>query len=274
MVIALKRRIIGALTDLGMLEMVNEARGLGTLLSPKTILGNRRCRNGGSGDGWPIPPARLIYLVAGTYNVEWFLALGRRGHDAITDTLRRNKIDPRKFEAMLDFGCGCGRVIRHFSDLKNVEICGTDYNGKLIGWCRENLTFAKFGMNELSPPLDYPDSKFDFAYALSVFTHWGQDLEFAWMDEIRRVIKPGGHLLMTTHGQSYLPGLSDDERRRFNGGELVVRRAHLAGKNICTTFFSEAYVRENLSRGCRVVDFVPEGARGNPTQDLYLLRFE
>lgn len=274
MSLSLKRRVVVALTGLGLIEVVNEARGLATLAAPRVLVGNARYRMRGRDDGWPIPPSRLIYLVAGTYDIDWFLTLGRRGHQAIIDILGRNEIDINGFEAMLDFGCGCGRVIRHFSQLAGVQVHGCDYNPRLAEWCGKHLTFGEFRTNDLEPPLPYDDHSLDFVYALSVFTHWGQELQFAWIDDMRRVIKPGGYLFMTTHGASYLPGLSDEEKARFNNDEFVVRREHLAGKNICTAFYSEKYVREHLTRGCEVVDFVPEGAKGNPTQDVYLLRFD
>ncbi len=270
----LKRRIVGTLTNLGLIELVNETRGLATLAAPSVILGNAGYRLRGGSDGLPIPPSRLIYLVAGTYDIDWFLTLGLRAHKAITGALERNGIDASRFDAILDFGCGCGRVTRSFANLDGVDVHGCDYNARLIDWCAKSLSFATFNTNQLTPPLPYPDGKFDLAYALSVFTHWGQDYQFAWIDEMRRVIKPGGHLLMTTHGESYRPTLSDEERAAFDADELVVRRAHLAGKNICTTFYTERYVRAHLTRGCQVVDFVPQGAKGNPTQDLYLLRFD
>lgn len=258
---------------MGLLEAVNELRGLSTLAKPRVIAGNVRYRLRGTADGVPIPPSRLIYLVAGTYDIDWFLKLGEAGARTIRETLARNGVDIAKLSSILDFGCGCGRVIRHFSGLKGVKVCGSDYNPKLIRWCSRNLTFAEFKVNQLDPPLPYAAQSFDLVYALSVFTHWGHDLQLAWIDEMRRIIRPGGHLLMTTHGESYLPGLGKDEQARFCSGELVVRRQHLAGKNICTAFYADQYLRKNLTRGCTVVDFVPQGAKGNPTQDLYLLCF-
>lgn len=270
---SIKRKIVKTLTDYGLIQAINELRGIATLAAPRVFFGNLRYGRKGAPDGMPIPPSRLIYLVAGTYDIAWFLTLGGQGARAIRDTLLRNGLDINSFDAILDLGCGCGRVIRHFSALKGTKVYGCDYNGKLVDWCAKNLTFATFATNQLEPPLRYPTNSMDLVYALSVFTHWGQDLQFAWMDEMRRIIKPGGHLLMTTHGASYLSGLDEEERACFHAGQLVVRRQHLAGKNICTAFCSDRYVRQNLSRGCEIVDYVPEGAKGNPTQDLYLLRF-
>lgn len=270
---SLKRAVVTTLTQLGLVEAINEVRGAATLLSPRLLAGNSQYRRRGAPDGQPIPPSRLIYLVSGAYDIDWFLTLGERGAHAIRETLARNGVAIESMGSLLDFGCGCGRVIRYFSNLTGAAIHGSDYNERLVEWCSVNLKFATFRPNQLEPPLSYDAATFDFVYSLSVFTHWGENLQLAWMKEMRRIIRPGGYLLMTIHGESYLKGLSDLERAQFASGELVVRRGHLPGKNICTAFCSEQYVRTRLADGCSVVDFVPEGALGNPTQDLYLLRF-
>src|SRR5947208_884804 len=82
---------------------------------------------------------------------------------------------------------------------------------------------ARSEVNGLAPPLAFDDASFDLVYALSVFTHLTGDLQVAWRDELRRVLRPGGRLLITTHGRSYVPRLDVEERERFESGELVVR---------------------------------------------------
>ena len=54
----------------------------------------------------------------------------------------------------------------------------------------------------------------------------------------------------------------------------VVVASERAGSNACAAFHPETYVRGTLApaAGLEVVDFVPEGATGNPRQDTYLLR--
>ena len=44
------------------------------------------------------------------------------------------------------------------------------------------------------------------------------------------------------------------------------------GQNNCAAFHPETYVRNVLPRDFDVVDFVPQGALGNPKQDAWLLR--
>ena len=69
-----------------------------------------------------------------------------------------------QFGSMLDFGCGCGRMIRHWHDLPRRRLHGCDYNPLLVAWCSEHLPFAEFRGNALEPPLPYEDDQFDLVY--------------------------------------------------------------------------------------------------------------
>ena len=82
----------------------------------------------------------------------------------------------------------------------------------------------------------------------------------------------GGHLLLSTHGEHQLHGLTDEEKAMFHNGQLVVKRPNSAGSNYCVSYHPESYVRDYLARGFNVIDFVPQGATGTAHQDLYLLR--
>jgi SAM-dependent methyltransferase len=145
-------------------------------------------------------------------------------------------------------------------------------SGRAVDWCRENLAFARFEVNRLEPPLTFADESFDLVYALSVFTHLTDELQLAWRDELRRVLRPGGRLLLTTHGESYAPRLDGGERERFERGEHVVRWGDVPGTNLCSAYHPERYLRETFAYGFEFVELEPEGARGNPTQDLVVLR--
>ncbi len=223
-------------------------------------------------DGLPVPPPGLLFLVAGTADVGWFLRTGKLGFDCLIETLSRNGVEPRELSSVLDFGCGCGRVIRYWKDWKGTRIHGVDYNLRLVKWCQRNLPFASFAVNRSEPPLPFATGELDFVYALSVFTHLSESAQVAWMGEMARVIRPGGHLLLTTHGESYLDQLSEKERAAFRSGALVVVEEAAEGTNLCNAFHPVEHVRERLARGWEVVDFQPMGARGNPHQDLFLLR--
>jgi SAM-dependent methyltransferase len=222
--------------------------------------------------GRPVPPGRLLHLIANTEDVSWFLETGALAARSIREVLHRNGLDINDFKSILDFGCGAGRVIRQWSSLQGPSLHGTDYNPALVTWCRANIPFARFQVNGLDSPLEKPSASFDFIYCLSVFTHLSESLQRFWMGELSRVLKPGGLLLITTHGDHYLPMLSASEQEFYRAGHLVVKKAKREGSNDCAAFHPERYVRETLARGFEVVDMIPEGALGNPCQDLYLIR--
>lgn len=217
-------------------------------------------------DGPALPPRRLMVRVAGTADADWFLRSGRAAYDAIASHL---SLDAEA--SILDFGCGCGRVTRYWGEHRGF-VAGTDLSDDAVRWCSANLPFATFAQNRLVPPLAFADDTFDLVYALSVFTHLTAELQVSWRDELRRVLRPGGSLVLTVHGNSYLPRLDDDERRRFETGELVVRWSEAVGTNLCSAYHPEPYLRETLAAGFASFEIVPEGALGNPTQDLVLLR--
>ena len=217
-------------------------------------------------DGPPLPPRRLMVRVAGTADPDWFLRGGRAAYDAIAAHVPLGEVG-----SLLDFGCGCGRVTRYWS-ASSAAVSGSDVSRKAVEWCRANLPFARFELNALAPPLAFDDESFDLVYGLSVFTHLTADLQLAWRDELRRVLRPGGILLVTTHGESYLPRLDYAERARFEAGDLVVRWSDLPGTNLCSAYHPELYLRETFADGFTFLELEPEGARGNPTQDLVLLR--
>jgi SAM-dependent methyltransferase len=213
-----------------------------------------------------------MYLVDLSKEVAWYLHTGRMSHDSIQYAVERNGFHMEDFDSILDFGCGCGRVMRFWKSLKGPKLYGTDYNPQLIDWCQKKLGgFAEFKANHLTPPLDYADEQFDLIYVLSVLTHLPEELELDWMRELTRVLKPGGLLLITVHGESRLHQLDTDEQQRFLSGQLVVKQSESAGSNSCGAYHPQTYVRNVLAKGLDVVDFIPEGAR-DADQDIYLLR--
>lgn len=219
-------------------------------------------------DGLPVPGERLRYLISGIhdYPVSDFLEMGRRCHARIEESLRAQRVALEGLGAILDFGCGCGRTLRHFAGLKTVRVEGTDYNPELVGWCRPNLGFARFGLNRLAPPMRYRDGSFDLVYAFSVFTHLPEPLQHAWMAELRRILKPGGYLAISTMPERTL--LDPAGRAQFDQGKLAVLNATEAGANTCMAYHPTAYVRETLAKGLDVLEFVPDGVG----QDFWLMR--
>lgn len=229
----------------------------------------------GAPDGFPIPPSKYIYLVVGHNNASLFLKNGTLVMETIRRTLKKNRIEINNFSSVLDFGCGCGRVLRHWHYLKGIELYGIDYNQELIDWDQRNLPFARFSTNSKYAGLDFENEKFHFIYAISIFTHLSEDLQVAWMQELKRVLHPGGLLLFTTMGESYFrsPMLTDNDRRRLKAGELIVKNEDEVGSNICGAFHAPEYVKNKMVDGFSVLDFIPQGLFGGKCrQDIWLFQ--
>jgi ubiquinone/menaquinone biosynthesis C-methylase UbiE len=228
-------------------------------------------------DGLPFPPPEMVQLVAGIERdyrfYQRFISGGQQTAERLRGMLAQAGPALERMEAVLDFGCGCGRVMRHWKDLHGPRLHGTDYNPYLVEWCRQNLPFAEFSVNGLDPGLDLPAEAFDLVYCYSVFTHLPEPLQAAWLAELVRVTAPGGHLWLTFHGEHAAGDLGEAEQSRFAAGELVVvmmRGDDDLGTNACAAYHPRGYVRDTLAASLQVVAFLP-GDR-DFIQDAYVLR--
>ena len=85
------------------------------LLKPSNLFSNIAYRLRPSHDRFPIPPLYLIYLTINNPSIFDYYRGGYITSNSIKRLLKRNKIDINNFESILEFGSGCGRVIRDFS---------------------------------------------------------------------------------------------------------------------------------------------------------------
>jgi len=63
-----------------------------------------------------------------------------------------------------------------------------------------------------------PDASFDVVVAIEVLEHVEEDALF--LDNVCRVLKPGGHFLMTTPNGDYIPTPSGDHKRHYQRQHL------------------------------------------------------
>src|SRR5215211_424697 len=118
---------------------------------------------------------------------------------------------------ILDVGCGTGAnllMLSKYGDAEGVDICED-----ALAFCRERgLEKVKLGAAEALP---YDDDTFDLVTAFDVVEHLDDDL--AGLTEMRRVLRPGGRVLLFVPTFMFLWGLQDDVsnlRRRYRLPEL------------------------------------------------------
>lgn len=103
--------------------------------------------------------------------------------------------------AALDFSCSSGRVVRPMAAaVPDVTWYGCDPNREAIEWAQAEIPGVEFFVSDTAPPLPFADGSLHLAFGISVWSHFGSAAALAWLEEMKRVIVPGGHLLLTTHG--------------------------------------------------------------------------
>jgi SAM-dependent methyltransferase len=226
----------------------------------------------------PIPPAELRHRVHGSLDAESFVQVGSVLAQNLRDLCAMVGRDVYSFHDVLDFGCGCGRVIRNFQDAPDsCQFYGTDIDAELVSWCEAHLPRVRWSTNGPRPPSTFPDGTFDLIFGISVFSHLDEELERAWLGELRRIAKPGATLILTVHGDSCIQTLTAPlrSRARSRGFMFVVGgtgrfRIDKLPDTYQTSYHTQEYVRREWSAYFEVVRYVERGI--NTLQDAVLLR--
>ena len=142
-------------------EALDRVHVLGPAVSLyETALGVRgavKARRLTESGGLPVPPAQLRARIAPAQaDLNLFLRSGALHADLIRGLLAKQGAIPSLPAPILDFGCGCGRIARHWDGL-DIDLHGCDVNPRMVDWCRRNLPFGRFEVNGLEPPLPYED---------------------------------------------------------------------------------------------------------------------
>jgi SAM-dependent methyltransferase len=233
-----------------------------------------------------MPPAELITTealmskldLAARARPEFYFATGYRDAWRLLTTLEQHSFDLANLRSALEFGCGSGRVLRHFRNISKLSLAGSDANPKPIEWARRNLPEIDFRINALEPPLPFADESFDLVYALSVFTHIPLAWQRRWLEELRRVLRPQGYLLCTVLGSCYAHQMlnAQDQTKLARTGALTLEsndpRASYSTQVLgsCDVFQTRHQVREVFGAVFKICGYT-DVAVG---QDMLVLRRE
>jgi SAM-dependent methyltransferase len=181
--------------------------------------------------GEPVPPRELWAYYCTT--AASYLASGREDCESMGRVLADAGAPIAEAGRILDLGCAAGRMVRWVPRLApGAEVWGMDIWSTAILWCQDHLTpQCRFAVNTTAAHLPFEDRSFGLVYCGSLFTHI-DDLAETWLLELRRVIRPGGHLFFSLndrHSTEIFSGAGDPaDRQRWierTGGQQAWDRA-------------------------------------------------
>jgi SAM-dependent methyltransferase len=208
--------------------------------------------------------------------------------DLVVDALSSAGKEIATVASALDFGCSSARVVRVLAAAyPDIAWHGCDPNAPAIAWASETLPSVDFFVNEDAPPLPLANASLDLVYAISIWSHFEPALGLRWFDEMRRLLRPGGHLVCTTHGLTSISfyatnGLRTSEQSHeitdslFRQGWWYAQEFGEEGDwgvlspDWGTSFLSPEWLLTQLCPRWRVLEFAP--GRNQYNQDVYVLQ--
>jgi SAM-dependent methyltransferase len=218
------------------------------------------------------PPLELAFDAYNHVNWEIYHRSGLEHAKLFAHLIKKHSVKEQSLK-ILDWGCGPGRLIRHMPQLlMHPQIFGVDYNKQTIKWCKKTFQDSQFFQNNLNPPLPFEKAIFDVVYGLSILTHLSEQSHGKWINELKRILKPNGILILTLYGHSAKNLLTEQESVLFAQGKLVVRDDEKEGKRNFAAFHSPAYVKDNLFSSQDILEHIPCQPNGVLDQDIWVIR--
>ena len=225
----------------------------------------------------PTPDAAMMERVSAGRDADWFNRAGLGIAAQLLAAVRRHLPATVAVPRLLDWGSGPARATRFMKLLwPGLVPVGCDIDAAAIAWCQAHVPGGLFHATDPYPPLPYPDAAFDAVVAASVMTHLTWPVQRRWLQEIRRVLAPGGVFVASVHGPLAALPLPAAERAELARTGLLdgTRDDRLDGIAPAgyyrATYQTEVFTREHWGRVLAVRDYVA-GGLGN-WQDLVVLQ--
>lgn len=230
---------------------------------------------------WPVPPTDLRHRVGGGERT--FHRSGLLHVECFESSLTAAGVRLADATDLLEWGAGCGRMSVHLRGrAPDARYTAADTDAEAIAWVGSHLAVDAAVSLPVLPPSDLAGDGFDLVVGHSVFSHLGVEAQDAWLAELARVTRAGGHVAVSFNGPAALAwhlehplvdvprAVEEDVRRdgvavwRGDGWEDEFYEGYH------TTFHTHAYIREHWARWFDVVAI--DEAAALPTQDIAVLR--
>lgn len=222
-----------------------------------------------------LPPPRLRYKVTGTDASDWFVESGVKSLRDLERALASIRKSYGDFNDILEWGCGCGRILRHLPvPALPRKLYGNEIDAEAIEWVSAHMPWIETSLTQGLPPLPYGDGSFDLIFNHSVMSHLDEDYQDAWLAELARVLRPGGVVTLTVHGQhafdQFSGGIPPESPLREQVTDIFYTRGLFFTKDdqwgadfpdfYHSAFHNVRYVFDHWSKFLRVCQYIPRGA--------------
>lgn len=136
---------------------------------------------------------------------------------------------------VLDAGCGSGRNMVELA--RYGQVTGVELSPRSVALARSREVGEVLECSVMAMP--FPDGHFNLATSLDVIEHLEDDV--GAMRELRRVVAPGGHLLITVPSYQWLWSGHDvlnQHRRRYSERTLLATSAAAGWSPVFVTHFN------------------------------------
>lgn len=160
---------------------------------------------------------------------------------------------PERPLRILDAGCGTGGMLDQYKTLPDLEVTGVDFSPEALSFSHKR-GHSRLAGGDLTC-LPFRSGSFDVVSALDVIEHIPDDSRA--VDEIVRVLRPGGILVATVPAYQFLWGPHDEalhHQRRYHAAEFhrLIRESGLVVETqtfLLTALFPFALAARIATRG-------------------------
>jgi len=113
------------------------------------------------------------------------------------DTYLKGWLPSEKDSAIIDIGCGWGRLLYFFKERKYINIQGVDISPEQVQLAKEICDNNVVKGDAIEHLANHPES-FDFIIGLDIIEHFKKDEVFRFLEGCHKALRPGGRLILQT----------------------------------------------------------------------------
>lgn len=185
----------------------------------------------------------------------------------------------RSDTSFLEFACGYGRFTRFLvTVIDPAQVTVSDIDRAAVEELMRTYGVKGF-VSAADPEAVTWNSQHDLIFVASLFSHLALDVWARWAERLMKMLKPGGLLIFSTHGQHALDKVPERDRQTlttpeggFFYGQGNETKGRLEGSYYGTAYVTESFVRRTFETRQigHVTSFIPQGLW--EFQDVYVCR--